>query len=71
MKLEDFFVMISLKILVMGYLQNIFITPLSFKNSEKSVKTQALINLRVKRELFYYLSRRTHTFEILCSQICA
>ena len=38
MKLEDFFVMISLRILVMGYLKNIL--PLPFKNSEKCVKTQ-------------------------------
>ena len=45
MKLEDFFVMIGLKILVMGYLENNLSYTTPFKNPEKPVKTQALIYL--------------------------
>ena len=46
MKLEDFLVMIGLKLLVVGYLENTlrYTTPLN--NSENSVTTQALIYLR-------------------------
>ena len=43
----------SLKLLVVGYLENTLhytpSHPLSFKNSEKSVKTQALIYLSCQR----------------------
>ena len=44
MKLEDFLVVIGLKLLIIGYLENTlrYTTPPPFKNSEKSLKTQAL-----------------------------
>ena len=45
MKLEDFLVMIGLKLLVMGYLENTLRYTTPFKNSENSVMTQALIYL--------------------------
>ena len=43
MNLQDFLVMIGLKLLVMRYLENTLHYTTPFKNSEKSVKTQALI----------------------------
>ena len=47
MKLADFLVMIGLKFLVRGYLENTLCnTTPPFKNSENSVMTQALIYLR-------------------------
>ena len=46
MKLEDFLVMIGLKLLVKGYLENTLRYTTPFKNSENSVMTQALIYLR-------------------------
>ena len=56
MKLEDFFVMIGLKLLVMGYLKKYFTLhhPPPFKNSEKSVNTQALIYLSIAVITFLY-----------------
>ena len=45
MKLEDFLVMIGLKLLVMGYLENTLCYTTTFKNSENSVMTQVLIYL--------------------------
>ena len=57
MKLEDFFVMIGLKLLVMGYLKKYFTLhhpPPPFKNSEKSVNTQALIYLSIAVIAFLY-----------------
>ena len=45
MKLEDFLVMIGLKLLVKGYLENTVRYTTPFKNSENSVMTQALIYL--------------------------
>ena len=48
MKLLDFLVMVSPKLLVVGYLENTLHSPSAFKNSDKSVKTEALIYLRVK-----------------------
>ena len=41
MKLEDFLVMIGLKFLVKGYLENTLRYTTPFKNSENSVMTQA------------------------------
>ena len=56
MKLEDFLVMISLKLLVMGYLKNTlrYTTPPPLKNSERSVNTQALIYLSIAVIPFTY-----------------
>ena len=45
MKLEDFLVMIGLKLLAMACLD---VIPPHFKNSEKCVMTQALIYLRTR-----------------------
>ena len=45
MKLEAFLVMIGLKLLVKGYLENTVRYTTPFKNSENSVMTQALIYL--------------------------
>ena len=45
MKLKDFLVMIGLKLLVMGCLENTLRYTTSFNNSENSVMTQALIYL--------------------------
>ena len=47
MKLEDFLVMIGLKLLVAGYLENILRYTTPFNNSENSVMTQALIYLSI------------------------
>ena len=49
MKLEDFLVMIGLKLLVKGYLENTVRYTTPFKNSENSVMTQALIYLSAKK----------------------
>ena len=46
MELEDFLVMIGLKLLVKRYLENTLRYTTPFKNSENSVMTQALIYLR-------------------------
>ena len=46
MKLLDFLVMISPTLLVVGYLENTLHSPPAFKNSDKYVKTKALIYLR-------------------------
>ena len=57
MKLEDFFVMIDLKLLVMGqYLKNTlrYTTPLSLKILKKSVHAQALIYLSIAVIPFIY-----------------
>ena len=48
MKLLDFLVMVSPKLLVVGYLENTLHSPSAFKNSDKSVKIKALIYLRGK-----------------------
>ena len=60
MKLEDFLVMIGLKLLVKGYLENTLRYTTPFKNSENPVMNQALIYLSacvwcniVPRVLFY------------------
>ena len=45
MKLKDFLVMIGLKLLVMGCLENTLRYTTPFNNSENSVMTQALIYL--------------------------
>ena len=47
MKLEDFLVMIGLKLLVTEFLKNTLPHATPFKNSEKFVKTQALIYLSI------------------------
>ena len=54
MKLEDFLVMIGIKLLVTEFLKNTFPYTTPFKNSEKFVKTQALIYLSI----FWYLSHK-------------
>ena len=46
MKLEDFLVVIGLKLLVKGYLENTVRYTTPFKNCENSVMTQALIYSR-------------------------
>ena len=48
MKLLDFLVMVSPKLLVVEYLENTLHLPSAFKNSDKSVKIKALIYLRGK-----------------------
>ena len=48
MKLNDFLVMIGLKLLVIGYLENTLRYTTPFKNSEKSVKTQSESEFRQK-----------------------
>ena len=48
MKLSDFLVMVSPKLLAEGYLENTLHSPSTFKNSNKSVKTEPLIYLRGK-----------------------
>ena len=58
MKLEDFLVMISLKLLVMGYLENTLCYTTPFKNSENSVMTQALTYLSTA--VFSVVTQRTH-----------
>ena len=52
MKLEDFLVMIGLKLLVKGYLENTLLYTTPFKNSENYVMTQALIYLRINSKSF-------------------
>ena len=47
MKLEDFLVMISRKLLVMEFLKNTLPYTTPFKNSEKFVKNHALIYLSI------------------------
>ena len=47
MKLEDFLVMIGLKLLVRGNLENTLCYTTPLKNSENSVMTQALIYLSI------------------------
>ena len=47
MKLKDFLVMIGLKLLVMGCLENTLRYTTPFNNSENSVMTQALIYLSI------------------------
>ena len=57
MKLENFLVMISLKLLVMGYLENTLrytTPPPPFKNSVRSVNTQVLIYLSIAVIPFTY-----------------
>ena len=54
MKLEDFLVMIGIKLLVTEFLKNTLPYTTPFKNSEKFVKTQALYLL----EHFWYLSHK-------------
>ena len=48
MKLADFLVMIGLKLLVTGYLENTLRYTTPFNNSENSVMTQALIYLSLR-----------------------
>ena len=55
MKLEDFLVMIGLKLLVMGYLENTLRYTTPFKNSENSVMTQALIYLSNSFVVNYFI----------------
>ena len=55
MKLEDFLVMIGLKLLVMGYLENSLRYTTPFKNSENSVMTQALIYLSNSFVVNYFI----------------
>ena len=62
MKLEDFLVMIGLKLLVMGYLENTLCYTTPLKNSENSVMTQALI---------YSSKQDEPTFRILFGDIGA
>ena len=45
MKLEDFLVMIGIKLLVTEFVKNTLPYTAPFKNSEKFVKTQALVYL--------------------------
>ena len=52
MKLEDFLVMIGLKLLVKGYLENTLRYTTPFKNSENSVMIQALIYLRDRMTVY-------------------
>ena len=59
MKLEDFLVMIGLKLLVMGYLENTLCYTTPFKNSENSVKTQALIYLSSSVEVIFAVTLRS------------
>ena len=47
MKLKDFLVMIGLKLLITGYLENTLRYTTPFNNSENSVMTQVLIYLRI------------------------
>ena len=49
MKLKDFLVMIGLKLLVMGCLENTLRYTTPFNNSENSVMTQALIYLSFRK----------------------
>ena len=55
MKLEDFLVMIGLKLLVMGYLENSLRYTTPFKNCENSVMTQALIYLSNSFVVNYFI----------------
>ena len=55
MKLEDSLVMIGLKLLVMGYLENSLRYTTPFKNSENSVMTQALIYLSNSFVVNYFI----------------
>ena len=55
MKLEDSLVMIGLKLLVMGYLENTLRYTTPFKNSENSVMTQALIYLSNSFVVNYFI----------------
>ena len=55
MKLEDFLVMIGLKLLVMGYLENSLRYTTPFKNSENSFMTQALIYLSNSFVVNYFI----------------
>ena len=68
MKLEDFLVMIGLKLLVVGYLENTLRYTTPFNNSENSVTTQALIYLRKthqwKSTLTYHGCVYTGSFEL-------
>ena len=59
MKLEDFLVMIGLKLLVKGYLETTLCYTTPFKNSENYVTTQALIYLSICILIFVY--RRSGT----------
>ena len=60
MKLEDFLVMIGLKLLVMGYLENTLRYTTPFKNSENSVMTQALIYLSNSFVVNYFIMLSSH-----------
>ena len=48
MQLKDFLVMIGLKLLVTGYLENALRYTTPFNNPENSVMTQALIYLSLR-----------------------
>ena len=58
MKLADFLVMIGLKLLVTGYLENTLRYTTPFNNSENSVMTQALLYLS-------FFMRKTTTLHVL------
>ena len=74
MKLEDFLVMIGLKLLVMGYLENTLRYTTPFKNSENSVMTQALIYLSNFFVMNYFImlssDRRKYIVKLYANRGC-
>ena len=65
MKLNDFLVMIGLKLLVIGYLENTLRYTTPFKNSEKSVKTQSESEFRKNIFIFFLLRKTKVNSELL------